>query len=202
MKSIALSFLVTGVTFLTSNGWGVLSDVSEEVRASVDIKFSTAGAEAPLDEKHPAIRAACKIEDPQNRETALQMSQVFRKNLNLVTDWLKNRIEHADNIFSTWEAMTPEGRPILTSGELWKQESVRIEELSTYLKNSWRGFPLVVRNDHHSVVLHIQRDEKQKTTCAHFYDPYEPFGPGSFLEIKSWEGIIDVFGNKVEKFSH
>ncbi|MGL4371664.1 MAG: hypothetical protein ACRCTK_03310 [Alphaproteobacteria bacterium] len=40
----------------------------------MDVKFSTAGAEAPLDEKHPAIRAANRIEDPQNKETALKIS--------------------------------------------------------------------------------------------------------------------------------
>ncbi|MGL5784330.1 MAG: hypothetical protein ACRCYZ_02505 [Alphaproteobacteria bacterium] len=108
MKSIKLFFLAAGVACLTSHGWAnPLTNFSEEVRASVDIKFSKAGDDKPLDEKHPAIRAANKIENPQDRKTALKLSHVFREKINSIVNWLLFRVIHADNIFSTWKTMTP-----------------------------------------------------------------------------------------------
>ncbi|MGL4371663.1 MAG: hypothetical protein ACRCTK_03305 [Alphaproteobacteria bacterium] len=88
--------------------------------------------------------------------------------------------------------MTPEERPILTSGKLWGQEVVSIEGLSIYLKKSWRESPLVVGGDNHTAFLYLQRDEEQKTICAHFYDPYEPFEQGSFLELKILQDLENV----------
>ncbi|MGL4426704.1 MAG: hypothetical protein ACRCUQ_03000 [Alphaproteobacteria bacterium] len=200
MKSVVLAFL----TCLASYGWAspLPANIPDTASNVARQKFSTAGTEAPLDEKHPAIRAANRIEDPQNKETALKLSHVFRKNINLITDWLKNRIAHADNIYSTWEAMTPEERPILTSCELWWQEIVSIEELSIYLKESWRGSPLVVGDDYHAAVLYIQQGEGQNPTLAHFYDPYEPFERGSLLGIKTKKKVVDAFGNSVKWLPH
>ncbi len=178
------------------------SDTSVKVHTFAGEKFSREDVERPLDEKHPAIRAANRIADPQHRENALRLAHAFPKDVNLFSAWLKNEIDRMDGVFSTWSAMKPEERPILTSARLWDQENLYVGELSTYLKETWKGSPLVVGDDYHAAVLYIQQGEGQNPTLAHFYDPYEPFERGSLLGIKTKKEVVDAFGDSVKWLPH
>lgn len=147
-----------------------------------------------MDAEHPAIRAAQKILDPSKQEDALKICHFFQKDLNRLIGWLLRNISNSQEILSTWLSLDPEARPILTSGALWEQEVVDVEKLPQYLTTQeWKGFPLVIRDDFHTVVLSLQINKKEKKVTAHFYDPYEPFSAGSYLERKTLEALDKTF---------
>jgi hypothetical protein len=157
----------------------------EEASRIIQRKFSKAAEKVPLDENHPALRAAALMEDEKNRDTAVKLCHTHHKNLNVVIGWLKHEA-NPDAIVEAWG--NPAHRPIIESGKLWRQEEVSIEDLADYLKPSpegrqWYGAPLVIGDDYHAVTLHLREDLSNGKVYADFYDAYEPFDKGSFLEM-------------------
>lgn len=155
----------------------------------VQQKFSKAVEAVPLDESHPAILAARKISDHSIQETILKFCNNFQKDLNIVIGWLVHQVTSPEDILINWQQCLPQERPILQAEKLWAQEVINLENLEEYLKTLWQESPLVVGDDYHSVVIKIREEEQQ--VFADFYDPYEPFDNGSFLEI-SIRNILDA----------
>ena len=142
-----------------------------------------------MDAEHPAIRAAQKISDPSKQEDALKICHFFQKDFNRLIGWLLRNISNSQKILFTWLSLDPEASPILTSGALWEQEVVDVEKLPQYLTKEWKRSPLVIGDDFHTVVLSLQINKKEKKVTAHFYDPYEPFSEGNYLERKNLEAL-------------
>ena len=150
-------------------------------------------AASPLDENHPAIQAATKISDLLVRKPVLEFCHVFQKNINIIVSWLVHDTHSPEDILVDWQNCSVQERPIFESGELYKHEIIKLEKLDEYLKTLWQGSPLVVADDYHIVTIKIQEEEQQ--VFVDFYDPYEPFGNGSFLEI-SIRNILDTIYHK------
>ncbi|MGL5784329.1 MAG: hypothetical protein ACRCYZ_02500 [Alphaproteobacteria bacterium] len=99
--------------------------------------------------------------------------------------------------------MEDDDATILTSGELWGQEIFDIKALSTYLKESWKGSPLLVSNERHVVAVRIQKNEKQKTIEAHSYDPYEGSEQENVFAVDLQKSLDSAFSEyKIEWLPH
>jgi hypothetical protein len=110
--------------------------------------------------------------------------------------WLVHQVATPEVVLAKWRQCLPQERPIIEAGKLWAQEVIKLEKLEEHLKTLWQGSPLVVADDYHSVAIKIRKEEEQ--VFVDFYDPYEPFVNGSFLEI-SIRGIIDSVYYSEEK---
>lgn len=168
---------------------GSSSAALDETTQIIHRKFSKAAEKVPLDANHPALRAAALIEDKATQDTAVKLCHVFQRDLNLVIGWLKHEA-NPDSIMESWSK--PENRPMIEAGELWCQETISIKKLADYLKptaegRKWHGTPLVIADDYHVVVLNLREDLPHAKVYADFYDGYEPFERGSFLERRVLE---------------
>ncbi|MEI7494068.1 MAG: hypothetical protein WCJ92_05670 [Alphaproteobacteria bacterium] len=169
---------------------------TEKASSIAQQKFSKLVEAMPLDESHPAILAASKISDPSVQSGILAFCNTFQKDLNIIIGWLVHQVPSPEDILVNWKNCSVQERPILQAGKLLKHEVIKLENLKEYLETLWQGSPLVVADDYHSVSIKIRKEEEQVVTD--FYDPYEPFDNGSFLEI-SIRGIIDSVYYSEEK---
>lgn len=159
-----------------------LDSISEIIRR----RFAQLAPE--LDMTHPAAIAASRIADPEARRNIEAVISHNLELLDVMTGWMIHEVPDPSQVFEIWKKSFTQDRPLMKGGKFLKREVVREDrEYEDYKNSPWIQSFLEVGDEYHSVAVKIVRNDAAKETIVDFYDPYEAFSPGSYLEHRVYE---------------